>query len=228
MKINKILDNKFVEKGLILLIILNLCVFCLDTTNSFHLLFGKYIPYFEAFSIAIFTIEYILRLISLKNIKEVFKPMMIIDFFAIFPYYLTFCNMNTVFLRIFRLSRLIRILKINRYSDALNNIVNGFKEKKEELIITFSIFCVSILLFSILIYFAEHDAQPDIFSSIPQSLSFGVSIFTTANFGDVHPITTTGKILCGITSILGIAVHGVFIGIISMAFISIFNKDCKR
>lgn len=121
-KINNILNNRIFEKSIFVLIILNLIIFIMDSVKTFHNTFLIQIKYFELFSIIIFSIEYLLRVIVCNNLRDLFKPMMLIDFFAVAPYYLSFCPVNTVFLRIFRLSRLLRILKIGRYSQALENI----------------------------------------------------------------------------------------------------------
>lgn len=222
-KINHLLTINFFEKGILLLIFLNLIVFVLDTISSFHNTFNTYIKIFEIFSIVIFTIEYLLRFVTVEKFKDLFKPMMIIDFWAIFPYYLSFFPINTVFLRVFRLMRVIRILKIGRYSQAMDNIINGFKEKREELIITFSIFCIGILISSILLYFAENQVQPELFSSIPKCFYFAIITFTSVGYGDISPITTAGKIICSLTAILGVGIHGLFIGVIGSAFMKILK-----
>lgn len=222
-KINQLLNNQIFEKCILLLIFLNLVVFVLDTMNSFHNAFNTYIKIFEMFSIAVFTIEYILRLLVLENFKDLFKLAMVIDFWAILPYYLSFFIVNTIYLRIFRLLRVLRILKIGRYSEALDNIKNGFKEKKEELIVTLSIFCIGILISSILLYFAENQAQPELFSSIPKCFYFAIITFTSVGYGDISPITTAGKIVCSLTAILGVGIHGLFIGVIGSAFMKILK-----
>lgn len=222
-KINQFLHNQIFERSIITLIFLNLIVFVLDTMSSFHNAFNSYIKVFEVFSIAIFTIEYVLRLVTLERFKDLFKPMMIIDFWAIFPYYMSFIMVNTVFLRVFRLFRVLRVLKIGRYSEALENIKNGFKSKKEELIITLSIFCIGILISSILLYFAENQAQPELFSSIPKCFYFAIITFTSVGYGDISPVTATGKIISSLTAILGIGLHGLFIGVIGAAFMQAFR-----
>lgn len=223
-KIKNILNNSIFEKTIFTLIILNLIVFILDTMSSFHNQFGGWARCFEVFSISIFTVEYILRLIILESPKEIFKPMMLIDFFAVFPYYLSCCNLNTIFLRIFRLSRIVRILKIARYSQAIENIKKAFLSKKEELVITFSILAVSVLLSAILMYFAEHNAQPQVFSSIPKCIYFAIITFTSVGYGDITPITPLGEIVCSITAILGIGIHGLFIGVIGAAIMAAFKE----
>lgn len=224
-KINQLLNNILFEKTILLLICLSLIIFILDSINSFHNVFNVYIRKFEVFTIFVFTVEYILRVYTCKKITELFKPIMVIDFLAVAPFYLSFCSINTIFLRILRYSMLIRILKINRYSQALDNIISAFKSKKEELMITFSIFGVGILLSAILMYLTEYEAQPSNFSSIPKSLYFSIITFTTIGYGDVTPITTAGKVISCISAIFGVGLHGLFIGIIGTAFISAFKKE---
>lgn len=223
-KLRSLIDNHSVEKFIMVLIILNLITFVLDTMQSFHAVFGDWVYRFEVFSIIIFTIEYLCRVITIDRFKDIFKPMMLIDLFAILPFYLTFCSINTIFLRIFRLSRLIRLMKIGRYSNALNNIIQAFKEKKEELIITLSIFLISILIASILMYIAENPVQPEVFSSVPKCFYFSVITFTSVGYGDISPISDFGKAVASITAILGVGLHGLFIGIFSVALMNAFSK----
>ena len=224
-KIKNLINNPVFEKSIFILIMSNLIIFILDTMSGFHNQFSELVRRFEIFSISIFTVEYILRLLTLERPKDIFKPMMLIDFFAVFPYYLTCCNINTIFLRIFRLSRIIRILKIARYTEAVENIKKAFLSKKEELVITFSIFAVSILLSAIFMYFAEYNAQPQVFSSIPKCIYFSIITFTSVGYGDITPITSLGKIVCSITAILGIGIHGLFIGVIGAAIMAAFKEN---
>lgn len=223
-KLKQVINNNAVEKFIMVLIILNLITFVLDTMQGFHAMFGDLVHYFEVLSIIIFTIEYICRILTIDRLKDIFKPMMLIDLFAILPFYLTFCSFNAIFLRIFRLSRLVRLLKIGRYSHALDNIIQAFKDKKEELVITFSIFVTAILIASILMYIAENPVQPEVFSSIPKCFYFSVITFTSVGYGDISPISDFGKVIASITAILGVGLHGLFIGIFSVALMSAFTK----
>lgn len=219
-KITLILEKS--EKPILILIVLNLVVFILDSMNSFHANFNNYIRRFEVFSIVIFTVEYVLRVLTINNLKDLFKPMMLIDFFAVAPFYIN--STNTIFLRVLRFSRFLRVLKVSRYSQALNNIIDAFKAKKEELIITFSFFAVGILISAILMYLTEHDAQPHIFSSIPKCIYFAIITFTSVGYGDITPVTRLGEIVCSITAIFGIGIHGLFIGVIGTALMEALKK----
>lgn len=220
MKIKQILEKS--EKPILILIVLNLVVFMLDSMNSFHTTFNNYIRKFEIFSIEIFTIEYLLRVLTIKNFKDLFKPMMLIDFFAVAPFYIS--STNTIFLRVVRFSRVLRIAKIGRYSQALENIINAFKSKKEELIITFSFFTICIIISAILMYLTEHDAQPNIFSSIPKCIYFAIITFTSVGYGDITPVTKLGELVCCTSAIFGIGIHGLFIGVIGAALMDALYK----
>jgi voltage-gated potassium channel len=61
-----------------------------------------------------------------------------------------------------------------------------------------------LILCSSLAYFAEHDAQPQAFSSIPAALWWGIMTMTTVGYGDVYPVTTMGKIIAAFFATLGI------------------------
>lgn len=227
-KIRHFVENPNVEKFIMLLIILNLLVFVLDTVSTFHSFFNNWIHRFEVVSILIFTIEYILRVITLNKLKDLFRPMMLIDLFAILPFYLEFCNINTVFLRIFRLSRLARILKIGRYSSAIDNLAKAFNDKKEELIVASSIFFICILFASILMYIFENPIQPEVFSSIPKSFYFSIITCTSVGYGDISPLSSGGKAIASILAVLGVGVHGLFVGIFSVALMNAFKNKSEE
>ncbi len=224
-KIRKFLENTYVDNFLIGLILLNFIVFIFQTDVNFYNTFKDYIEKFELASIVIFTIEYFLRVISVSKLKEIFKPMMIVDFLAVFPYYLSFITVNTVFLRILRVVRLLRIAKLARYTTALEKIKNSFINKKDEIIVTAVIFFVGLTIASIAIYFAENQTGNPNFASIPSSFWWSVVTFTSVGYGDTYPITTIGKFIGAFTAIMGIGLHALLIGVIGAAFIDITKKS---
>ena len=223
-KIRTFLENTLVDNFLIGLILLNFVVFIFQTDVNFYTTFKEYIEKFELASIIIFTIEYILRILSVSQIKDIFKPMMIIDFLAVFPYYLSFVTVNTVFLRILRVVRILRIAKLARYTTALEKIRDSFIDKKDEIIVTAAIFFIGLTIASIAIYFAENQTGNPSFASIPASFWWSVVTFTSVGYGDTYPITTAGKFIGAFTAIMGIGLHALLIGVIGAAFINITKK----
>jgi len=217
-RINSILNNQYVDQFLIILILLNIFVFIFETDKTFSSYFSIYIKNFELFSIVIFSIEYSLRILVLNRFRDIFRPLMVVDLLAILPFYLSFTSVNTVVFRVLRLCRLLRIAKLTRYTTALTNIKRAFLKKKDELTITGLMFLFALVIFSILIYYAEHDSGQKTFSSIPSSFWWAIVTFTSVGYGDICPVTTIGKIIASFAAVLGICFNGLFIGLLSSAF----------
>ena len=77
----------------------------------------------------------------------------------------------------------------------------------------------TIIVASSLVYFAEHRAQPEAFSSIPAAMWWGVVTLTTVGYGDVYPVTPIGKLLGGLMAILGIGLFALPAGILGAGFL---------
>lgn len=193
---------------------------------------------FEKFSVVAFTIEYILRLWTCQEVKKFkgirgyFKfassPMAIIDLLAILPFYLPVIGIDLRFLRILRLFRVFRILKMARYSNAFDMIRRVFKNKKEELLITLGFIAIILVIVSALMYHLEKDAQPENFSSISNSIWWGIVTLTTVGYGDVYPITGLGRVLGGIITLLGIGLIALPSGIIASGYTEEINKQKEK
>ncbi len=142
---------------------------------------------------------------------------------AILPFYLSFIKASTIVLRILRIFRLLRIAKIARYSNAIENIKNAFTKRKNELIITGFIFITAVFIFATCMYYAESKTGSEAFKSIPSSFWWAIVTVTTVGYGDSYPITTVGKLIASITSIFGVGLHGLVIGVISTALMDVVN-----
>ncbi len=183
----------------------------------------------ELFSVIVFSVEIILRFWSIPEKKEyqnafsgrikyTLSTGMLIDILAILPYYLSFLAIDLRFIRIFRLLRIIRLFKVARYINALDIISNVFKKRKEHLLNTILLLIFMLVLSSTLMYYVENNAQPDRFSSIPETMWWGVATLTTIGYGDMYPITILGKILGSIISIIVIGLFALSTGILAGGF----------
>ncbi len=229
--------SKLFNGFIIVLIILNIFSIILESYENLYASYSKLFYYFEFFSVVIFTIEYLLRLISAKYKygvnnevyaikKYVFSFPALIDLFAILPFYIPFLiNIDLRFIRILRIFRVSRILKIGRYSNSLKIISEVIQEKKSELIITIFITSIILVFSAILMFNIEHDKQPENFPNITAALWWAVATLTTVGYGDIYPITTVGKILSSIIAILGIGIIALPTGILSAAFIDKMKKS---
>ncbi|AFZ43102.1 Ion transport protein [Halothece sp. PCC 7418] len=211
------------------LIFLNLVAVALETVDSLFEQYYFWFRAFEIFSVAVFTIEYLLRVWSC-TVKEAYRhpiwgrlrfmvtPLSIIDLLAIIPFYLPLLSPQLRVGRALRLFRLFRVLKLNRYTDSLKILVRVLRLKQEELILSLFVLSILLAIASSLIYFAEHNAQPEAFSSIPEAMWWGTITLTTVGYGDVYPITLIGRMLGAILAILGIGLFALPAGILASGF----------
>lgn len=222
-KLEKIINDNTTRKGryfdytIQFLIFISLIAFAVETlpNNSDELNSVLYL--IEVISVIIFTIEYLLRIyISKKPFKYIFSFYGIIDFLAIFPFYLNI-GVDLRSLRAFRIFRVFRALKMVRYNKALNRFSLAAKIVKEEIILFLIVILIFIFLVSAGIYFFENEAQPESFKSIPHSFWWTIVTLTTVGYGDVYPITIGGKIFTFFVLILGVAVVTVPAGLVATA-----------
>ncbi|MGY6648197.1 ion transporter [Wenyingzhuangia sp. IMCC45574] len=233
---NFINHNSYFIKFIYGLIVCNVCAIILHSYRNLEQQYSFYFNAFEVFTVAIFTIEYLLRIwisdITKENKRErinfAFSTLGIIDLIAIIPFYLPFIfPFDLRIIRILRLFRLLRIFKLSRYSKSLKTIRYIFKEVKEELSITVFVTFVLMVLSSTLMFYIEHDEQPEQFANIGDAFWWAIATLTTVGYGDVYPITPWGKLLSGIIALIGIGFVALPTGIISSAFIDKIQEDKK-
>src|SRR5678810_1081225 len=187
--------DKFVNIFIISLIILNVLAVMIETIDSIHLKYKIYFDWFDRFSVFIFTIEYILRVWSCTHdprykgsikgrIKYMLSPGALIDLLAFLPtYFHAFLNFDLRILRLLRFFRFFRLFRLTAYTKSAQMIFNVFRSRVNELLLSFIMVVFLIIIASCLLYFAEHNAQPDSFSSIPATIWWAVVTLTTTGYG---------------------------------------------
>lgn len=113
---------------------------------------------------------------------------------------------------------------MGRYSESMKLFVKVLKAKKEEIFIIIFVIFILLTISSSLLYYIEHEAQPKVFSSIPAAMWWGIATLTTVGYGDVYPITSLGKFLGAIISLLGIGLFALPTGILSAGFVEEIRK----
>ena len=241
-------DADALERGinwfLIGLICLNILAVVLETVESVNRLYGRAFDLFEVFSVAVFTVEYALRIWSCTEdprfarpitgrLRFALQPMVLIDLLAILPFYLTLAlphldtDMDTRMVRAVRLIRLFRLFKATRYSRSLDTVHRVLRAKRDELLVTLLLVLIVLVLVSSLMFAVEHDEQPDAFSSIPAAMWWGMMTLTTVGYGDIAPQSALGK-LCGmIISLLGVGVFALPAAILGSGFVDELQKHKK-
>ena len=201
------------------LILLSALAIALETEPSLPEGLRKGLFGFEVVLLGIFTIEYILRLTcSPRPFKYAFSFWGLVDFLTIVPA-IALLTPQWQVVRAFRLIRLVRLLKLFRTSRALNRLIQAMHEVRGELMIFGVVSGLMLYVASVGIYIFEHDAQPDVFTSIPVSLWWAVASFTTVGYGDMVPITLGGRIFTTLVLFTGLGIIAVPSAIVTTALL---------
>jgi len=222
-EVNDNIESKIFDITIQILIILSIISFSIETVPDLSEDVQRYLNIFEKFTVAIFSIEYLVRIYTAdKKLKYIFSFYGIVDLLAILPFYLSyFIDLRSI--KAFRLFRLFRLFKLVRYNKTLDKFQRALINSKEDFIIFFTFTLIIFYLASVGIYYCEHEAQPDHFSSIFDSMWWAVATLTTVGYGDVYPITAGGKIFTTVMLLIGLGVVGIPAGIISSALTEV-NK----
>jgi len=207
------------------LIIFSLITFSIKTLPDLSESTKEILNFLEVIMVGCFTIEYLLRVfVADKKTDYIFSFFGIIDLLAILPFYLS-TGLDLRAIRIFRLLRLVQILKLFRYNKAVMRFRCALAIAKEELILFGFIAVILLYLSAVCIYFFEHEAQPDRFQSIFHSLWWSLTTLTTVGYGDVYPITIGGRLFTFFVLMLGLGVMAVPIGLLSSALSQVRNEE---
>jgi len=199
------------------LIIVSLVDFALETLPDLSSRSRQILHGIEIFTIAVFTVEWILRAaLSRPSKSYIFSFFGLIDLIAILPFYIT-TGIDLRSIRALRLLRLFRLLKLARYSKAMQRYHRAFLIAKEELILFGFTALILFYLASVGIYYFEHEAQPEAFKSVFHSFWWATTTLTTVGYGDAYPVTVGGKIFTFFVLMIGLGFVAVPTGLFASA-----------
>lgn len=227
------------EVVLVLIITLNILIILVESVPGVYDEYQPLFDKFEIFTVIFFTIEYFARVYSIVERKgfehpvrgrwkHMKSPLAIVDLLSFLPFYLTFLPIDLRFLRVVRLLALFRMFKIARYLHALDIFKKVLYDRKEQLVLTIIFIFFILIIISSLMFYVENPYQPEVFSSIPATMWWGVATLTTVGYGDMVPLTAVGKILSGVFAIVGFGLLALPAGILSSGFFEMMHKPRKR
>ena len=229
------LHGQWFDYFIVALIITNVIAVILETVEGLYVAYTEFFTGFELFSVAVFTVEYLVRLWVVvdspnENYRHPFNgrlryavtPMALIDIAAILPFYLSL--LIPVDLRFMRVFRLLRLLKLTRYSTALQTLGAVLYDQRRTLGASIFVMLILLVFSSSIIYLVEKDAQPEAFSSIPKAMWWGLATLTTVGYGDVTPATGIGKLFGATIMVLGIGMAALPAGILATGFATEMQK----
>lgn len=204
------------------LIVLSVILVMLETVEGFDLKYHKEVVFFEWIITAFFTVEYILRIVTIKKpLKYILSFYGIIDLIAVLPMYLSIFLTGTsvlTIIRAFRLVRLFKILNHPQFTGQSLHLKEALIASKGKIVVFIYFVLISTVFIGSIMYVVEGAESG--FTSIPTSIYWTIVTLTTVGYGDISPITPLGQFIASFVMILGYGIIAVPTGIVSAEYVS--------
>lgn len=224
--------GKLFDLSLLIVIVLSTLLVMLESMQKIDVQFHRPLVYTEWVITILFAIEYILRIIVVKNKKHyIFSFMGIIDLLSLLPFFLSLLFPFAKFLSIIRLLRMLRVFRILNLLDYMNDgqyIVRALQSSLRKIYIFLLFIMILVTILGSMMYVIEGGSNN--FDSIPTSIYWAVVTITTVGYGDITPVTPLGKFISVILMLCGYSIIAVPTGIVTseMRRNSTKLRVCKR
>jgi voltage-gated potassium channel len=220
---------RLVSGLIVMLILINIAAVVLESVPRFVLAFGGGFAAIEAVSLAVFTLEYLLRVWVAPEhaprpgrtplrarLRYMLSADGLIDLASVLPFWLAFAAPSE--LRIVLLFRIVRFLKLTRYSPALRSLLAALYAERRALSGCVVILAGMTLFFGVLVHLAERHVQPEKFGTIPDAMWWAMVTLGTIGYGDAVPVTVAGRLIAALTIMGSFIMVALPVGIIATAF----------
>lgn len=224
--------GKLFDIVLLILIILSTLIVMLESMTKIDARYHNLLVSIEWVITLAFTIEYIFRIIVVKNKSSyIFSFMGIIDFLSILPFFLSLVFPVTKFLSIIRLLRILRIFRVLNLMDYMNDghyIVQALKSSSRKIYIFLLFILILVTILGSVMYVVEGGENG--FTDIPTSIYWAVVTITTVGYGDISPVTPLGKFISVVLMLCGYSIIAVPTGIVTsqMRQRPTKSSECER
>jgi voltage-gated potassium channel len=218
-----------VDRLLVGLILVNLVAVALESVPDLHARYAIEFQAIEDVSLAVFTIEYLLRIwVAVEHgphqhlspwkarLRYMLSPAGLVDLIAVLPFW--FAPLLPDDLRVLQALRILRFFKIARYSPAMRSLLDVLSRERRALFGCLVIALGLALVSAALMHVAEGRVQPDKLGTIPDALWWAIVTLGTIGYGDVVPVTAAGKLIATVTIFEGVIMLALPVGIIATAF----------
>ena len=218
--------GKFFDVMLIVSIVTSVMLVMLDSVGSINAVYGRYLYIGEWFFTLLFTVEYLLRVLSVgRPQKYVTSFFGIVDLMAILPTYLSILFPGTQYLlviRLLRVLRIFRVLKLVPYLGEARLLMQAMTASRRKITVFLFTVLILVIIFGALMYLIE---DPDSgFTSIPQSIYWAIVTLTTVGYGDISPQTGLGQLLAALIMVTGYSILAVPTGIVTVEMAHTFKR----
>ncbi|MGD9045835.1 MAG: ion transporter [Desulfobacterales bacterium] len=218
--------GKWFDVLLILSILVSVVMVMMDSVSTIQKSYGPFLLAGEWFFTILFTIEYILRLISVgRPLAYTTSFYGVVDLLAILPTYLSIMIPGAQYLlviRILRVLRIFRILKLVQYLGEARLLTQALRASRRKITVFLFVVLTLVTIFGSLIYLIED--PKDGYTSIPKSIYWSIVTLTTVGYGDISPKTNLGQLLSALIMIIGYGIIAVPTGIVTVELTQAFGR----
>lgn len=234
------LVTKAVGSFLFLLIVANAVLVFFSVQPKLEPITSNALTVFFVFSTCCFFLEYLARIwiadLAFGNctrararLKYIVSPMGIIDFLSFAPSMISwFVPVTPTIIHAVNVMRMIRLVKVTRYMRGFRTMGRVLRKHYQEIVAAFLVIFLVIIVASVVMYEVEHEAQPEAFTSLFQGIWYAVETVTSTGYGDIVPVTTTGKVCGMIIMMLSLGLVAIPGGIFSAGFVAEFQNANMR
>ena len=209
--------GKIFDVCLLVSILGSINIVMLDSVAPLHSRYGDIFFIIEWGFTILFTIEYSLRLISVKKpLKYVFSFLGLVDLLAIIPMYLSIFlsgAQSLLVLRALRLLRIFRIFKLTHFLSEMSFLGAALRSSAKKISIFMLVVIAIVVILGSIMYLVE--PADNGFTSIPESIYWAIVTITTVGYGDIAPVTPVGKFLASLIMLIGYGIIAVPTGILT-------------
>lgn len=221
--------HRYLDNFIVFWVLLAILNAVLESVASVNQIFASEMAWIDAIAFSIFTVEYMCRWIAapenpawrhkgLPRLAFMRSPQALIDLLAILPFLLERFLPWPIDLRFLRVFRLLRLLKLTRYTSATSTLYKVVRREGQVIFASVFVMILLVVLTASIGYLFEHQAQPDKFENIPQSIYWAVVTLASVGYGDISPVTPMGRALTVVLSLLGIGIFAIPAGLLASAF----------
>jgi voltage-gated potassium channel len=216
-------EGRFFDIALIVVIMASVATVMLDSSPGMSARYGNMLRTAEWGFTAVFTVEYIVRLLAVKRpLRYALSFFGIVDLLALLPSYISLVLPSGRYLlivRVLRLLRIFRVLKLGKYLTEGALLGQALRASRHKISIFLSTVLTLVVLIGALMYVVEGESNG--FTSIPTGMYWAIVTLTTVGYGDVAPQTPLGKMLASFVMIIGYGIIAVPTGIVTSELVQV-------
>ncbi len=210
-------ESKAFDIGLLVLIALSVLLVMLETVEEIEARYDTLLFVLEWIITILFTIEYVLRLLTVDNPKRYARSFFgIVDLMSILPVYLSLIlpgAQSLLVIRSLRLARVFRVLKMAQFINEADFLVRAIRSSSRKIIV----FLIVVVLINVIVGSTMYliEGPENGYDSMFRGVYWSIVTMSTVGFGDIAPSTPLGQVLAAMLMIVGYSVIAVPTGIVS-------------